>query len=222
MNSQRACEHRAEALRLLGTITVGVAHDMRNVLNAISLQVQLLQRGPGGSDPRTAEPLERVTRQLRVGLALVERVSRFGQPQSSCRMLPLQLDEIAMEAIELARLHVPPERGPRSDVRGGLHAPPTIVGVHAELVSAVLNVVLNAIDATRDGAAVEVRTGAEGNQAWLAVADHGTHESGLGLASVAACISRHGGEVRVETTPGRGTTVAIYLPISRPSALGTS
>ena len=76
MNSQREGEHRAEALRLLGTVTVGVAHDMRNVLNAVSLQVQLLQRGPCGHDARIAEPLARVTRQVRLALGLVHEGMR--------------------------------------------------------------------------------------------------------------------------------------------------
>ena len=232
MSSQRDLEHRAEALRALGRITAGVAHDMRNVLNAVSLQIQVLKRSAAGGDPRVAKSTECIARELRLGVALLERVSDFGRAEPSRGMLPLQLDQIALEALELARVHTPPANAAKSDLRGDLHAPPCIVGDHAELVTAVLNVLLNAIDATRDGAPVEVRTGTEHRRAWLAVVDHGqgmqpavkrhmfeeffttkgSHGSGLGLTSVAACMARHGGTVRVDSTLGRGTTVALFFP----------
>ncbi len=141
------------------------------------------------------------------------------------------LDSVLVDACRLARLHAPAGQGAKTEIRCEHGSPALAYGQHGELVSAVLNVLLNAIDASPPGAKITVRTGSERDRAFIEVVDEGpgippdvqTHMfdpffttkgsagTGLGLASVAECARGHRGEARVTTGP-QGTAIAIVLP----------
>ena len=113
-----------------------------------------------------------------------------------------------------------------------LGAPPLVRGRPADIVSAMVNLIVNAIEAMNGGGTIVLRTGASDNQGWVQVSDDGPgmapgvesrifepffttkgdDGTGLGLAMVYACMQRHGGTVKVDTAPGKGTTFTLSFP----------
>jgi signal transduction histidine kinase len=228
-----AGNHHAEKLRLLGTLTAGIAHDMRNVLNGLYLRLQVLERlPPVASLPEVSGTLGQMRQDLQVGIQLLERVRTFGRPDHESHAAFVDLDNVVVEACVLASSRPMTNGGASVTIERQLSEPPPIVGWRAELVTAVLNLVLNAIDVTPPGGRVIVRTSPLGEGAWVEVEDQGpgissdveshmfepffttkgSKGTGLGLCSVVECVERHGAELRVRNLPLRGASIGIFFP----------
>jgi signal transduction histidine kinase len=224
---------RAETLRLLGELTAGMAHDVRNVLNGLFLRVQLLERARGLRAGHVAETLAQMRNDVVVGVQLLERIRAFAAAANTSMFVPVDLNDALGEACDLAELHTSIGAAERVVVRREPSPSAVLVtGQRGELVSAVLNLVLNAMDATPPGGFVSVRSGQTDATGWIEVTDRGTGippeveahmfepffttkgnaGTGLGLASVAACMHRHHGEVCVRTERGRGTNIVLSFP----------
>ena len=108
---------------------------------------------------------------------------------------------------------------------------PAINGSASEIRDAVVNLIFNAVDAMPEGGTITLQTRAMGNGATIEVRDTGTgmdeqtrrrclepffstkgeHGNGLGLAMVYGMLKRHGGEIEIDSEPGRGTTMRLLL-----------
>lgn len=116
------------------------------------------------------------------------------------------------------------------DLAAPLDLPP-LVGVRDQLVQVFLNLVLNAIDATRRGGCVELSARHESRWLEVTVRDDGhgiapehvsrvfqpyfttkKHGTGLGLFVTRKLVADHGGRVEFDSQPGTGTTFRVYLP----------
>ncbi|GIF66505.1 hypothetical protein Ais01nite_45400 [Asanoa ishikariensis] len=120
------------------------------------------------------------------------------------------------------------------DIRPGL----TYVGDHDALRRAVGNLLSNAVRLSPEGGTVTVAAGSAPGWRWIAVADHGPgiaagdqgrvfdrfwrtpdtpagrdRRTGLGLAIVRQIVESHGGQAALHSTPGRGSTFALWLPL---------
>lgn len=225
-------ERKAEALRVLGTLAAGMAHDLRNVLNGMFLQVQVLERANLHDVPNVTESVARLRHDVMVGAELLDRVCAFARGGSAGRSGCVDLNDVLAEACELAELGASAPGAATGILRREPRSARAVAGQRSELVSAVLNLILNAVDATPGGGEITVRTGSTEEDAWIEVEDDGpgipediearmfepffttkgSKGTGLGLASVAACMRSHEGRVRVRTAPGRGTSIALVLP----------
>ena len=134
----------------------------------------------------------------------------------------VQLFQAQLEAPERARINCELQLDP--------HLEP--VAADAELLHrAISNLVLNAMDAMPQGGGLTLRTRGEDGKVLIEIADTGSgltpeeceriftpyytskgHGTGLGLAIVQSVVSDHGGSVRVQSEPGRGTTFVVELP----------
>jgi len=226
-----ATNRHAEKLRLLGTLTAGIAHDMRNVLNGLYLRLQVLERS-GSPQPEVIQTIGQMRQDLQVGIQLLERIRNFGRPDSGAQAAFVDLDSVVTEACMLASSRPASHSGARLVIDRQLSDPPPIVGWRGELVTAVLNLLLNAIDVTPPGGRVTVRTSPMADGAWIEVEDQGpgiapdvqehmfepffttkgAKGTGLGLCSVVECVQRHGGELRVKNLPARGASIGIFFP----------
>jgi signal transduction histidine kinase len=215
-------------------MAAGVTHDLRNILNPMSLYTQVLERSLARGDyAEAAGCIAELKQVLRYGLEVIDRLRDFSRQSTDVKMEPVDLSSAAREAARIASSRE------RADIAAGriviveeLGQPPKIQAQSAEIVSALVNLVVNAIDAMPGGGTVTLRTGERDGGAWIEVADDGpgmTPEveqhvfepffstkggagTGLGLSMVYACITRHQGTISLRTAPGRGATFTAWFP----------
>ncbi len=138
------------------------------------------------------------------------------------------------ETIEVARLD---RRGRRVRFAAHLAEPsPRAHGVKDQIVQVLLNLLLNAAEASPEGGEVRVETADENGQAVIRIADDGegissddqrrlfepffstkAHGTGLGLSICYSLVNAHGGSIRVESEPGEGAVFTVYLPLAAES-----
>jgi signal transduction histidine kinase len=222
----------AESMAVIGTLASGLAHEIRNPLNALNLNMQLLDEElPAGSSQRrmlgiTRDEIHRLERLVTDFLlyAKPRRLERSGTPAAELFAACGELLEP-----ELRR------RGARLefiDRTGG-----ELLDIDREqLQQLLINLVQNALLASREDEehpVIELVAEHQDGQVVLAVKDQGvgmeSHErdqifeaffstrrggTGLGLAVVQRIARAHGAEVEVESAPGAGTTIRVRLPRS--------
>lgn len=232
--------HHVQKLEALGRLTGGVAHDFNNLLTIVSNNLHLMRRlDPALVDNKQLAAIgravtsgERLTRQL---LAFAHRQPLQPEVVSIQDRLPALLALIA------------PTLGPRIESEADVHptTKPVLIDP-AELELAVINLAVNAKDAMPDGGrltlgarnAVPGEIDIAGEFVVLTVADTGTgidpalservfepffttkpagQGTGLGLSQVYGLCAQAGGTVRIDTAPGRGTRVNLYLPATQPA-----
>jgi signal transduction histidine kinase/ActR/RegA family two-component response regulator len=224
-----------QKLEALGRLTGGVAHDFNNLLMVISNNLHLLRR----LDPELEESKqlaaigravtsgERLTRQL---LAFARRQPLHPEVLSLQDRLPMLLALVA------------PTLGPRIEAQCMVEPDTPAAEVDtAELELAIINLAVNAKDAMPEGGSFRLsarrarpqEADMAGEFVVIGVADTGTgidadilervfepffttkphgHGTGLGLSQVYGLCTQAGGTARIESTPGRGTEVKLFLP----------
>jgi signal transduction histidine kinase len=225
---------RSGKLSAIGQMVGGVSHDLINLLNPVGLQVHALEDLIHDATPRRI--LAQMKETVALGLAMVERLRDFSRGWERAPSL-VDLDRLVHDAVQLARpraaaLHKPVR------IHEHLGHPPSVFAHADEVVAAVVNLVLNAIDAVPRGGSVTVTTEPDGVQgASIEVADDGpgiaaevecrifepffttkgAEGTGLGLTMVFETMRRHGGSVELQTELGRGTRFRLRFP-TRPPA----
>jgi signal transduction histidine kinase/CheY-like chemotaxis protein len=235
-----------ERLRALGQMASGIGHDINNALSPIALHTESLLESEPNLSPRTRESLQTIQRAMEGITATVARMREFYRPRAAeSAHVPVQLNTVALQVIDLTHARwdgMPRERGHVITVRTDLAADvPAIPGIESEIREALVNLVLNAIDAMPSGGTLTLRTkmlpaphqGANAGYVEVSVADtgigmndevrrrcmepffttKGERGSGLGLASVYGVVRRHGAEIDIRSVQGRGTTVSLIFPV---------
>jgi PAS domain S-box-containing protein len=222
---------RSEKLSALGQLAMGMAHDFTNLLQAILGHTQLIAHEP--SPERLHRGLATIEQAVRDGVETVGRIRRFARRDVDRRLEHVDLRDVVRQTIEIVR-----PRWSQSDlagmpivVRQQLGPVPGIQARAAELREALINLVLNAVDAMPNGGSLTLETRRDGDWVLLTVADSGTgippevrrrifepffttkdNGTGLGLSIVSGIISSYGGTIDVDSAPGVGTTFMIRLP----------
>jgi signal transduction histidine kinase len=229
---------RAERLAAVGTLASGLAHEVRNPLNAALLQLTVLKRRLDRPDyqPGTLEPIIAAIRHELERLdRLVDDFIAFAQPRpldlrptdvaSLCRTV---VAHIARE-IEAARVRLNLEL---PEGRPDLHADPE------RLQHVLLNLVRNALEAMPGGGELTFRLRTDPAGVEIDVADTGVgfpagapvfdaffttkpNGTGLGLSVVHRIVSDHGGTVSVRSSAG-GTCFTIALPATVTSPIAAT
>jgi GAF domain-containing protein/CheY-like chemotaxis protein len=224
---------QGERLRALGEMAGGVAHDFNNFLAIITGRAESLVAE--ASDPE-------LRRQLRVILKValdagqtVRRIGDFTRMRRARPFQPVDLRQIVEEVVEVTRSRwkdEPQARGIAYEMTLAPDATPPMAGDPSELREALTNIVFNAIDAMPEGGRLGLRTGVADDHVFCALTDTGIgmHEdvrqrifdpffttkgergTGLGLSVVYGIVTRHGGEVQVQSAPGRGSTFTLRFP----------
>ncbi len=219
---------QAQRMEAVGQLAGGIAHDFNNLLAAITSTVELVAEDV--TDPRTQEDLDEIKNAARRGAALTRRLLSFSRRDVEAREI-LDLNQTIEDVEPLLR------RSVTEDVTLDLDLQPgsiPVLGDAGEIEQILLNLVVNARDAGdgRDDG-ITVSTSVSERWARLSVHDTGTGMTpevinrafepffstkaksggtGLGLAIVYGIVTRMGGEVHIDSEPGRGTTVTVSVP----------
>lgn len=230
---------RQERLAALGHLAAGVAHEVRNPLNAIGMGIQRLQ---GEFSP--VEGAEAFRHLCTVIRGEVARLNAIVQDFLQLARLPaLQREPIAVATLLREVAALMKAEAQAHAVHLTLQVPeglPTLIADPQQLKQALINLLLNAIQATPPGGAVQVTAAAEAEVLRIAVIDAGSgiapdmlerifdpyfttkpQGTGLGLPIALRIIEAHGGTLDVTSTLGRGTTVEVCLPVTAPGTEAT-
>jgi PAS domain S-box-containing protein len=221
----------SERLSALTRITAGVAHEVKNPLNSMRLWLENLKENlPPGNDLSTQavrvldSEIDRLDRVVKRFLDFTKPVEMRVEEVSLAPLLN-HIMEVAQPQIDRAKLKV--------DLRIADDVPP-VRGDSELLRQAVLNLVLNAVQAMPEGGRLTVSLERHGDLAQVIVADTGKgipqeHRSrifqlffttrkggsGLGLATTFRIVQLHNGSIDFVSEPGQGTAFRIELPIAR-------
>lgn len=231
---------RSERLMVQGEMASGVAHDINNILALIAARADLLslQRLPS----QALEAVEAIRQAVDDGVAVVRRMTEFARKQRSQELALLDVNGVVKDALEMTRPRWQSSRsseGPRVRVRFEPGQVPRVMGVASELREVMVNLVMNALDATSPGGEVMIETLQEGAWAVICVADtgcgmsedvrqhifepffttKGERGSGLGLWVSHSIVARHGGDIQVHSEEGRGSSFRVRLPSTSPVAM---
>lgn len=226
--ARRAVQARDEVLGI-------VAHDLRNPLASVLLQVRLLRRPRGEPERRSQDAVERIYRSgLRMNRLIEDLldVARLEAGRFSIERRRIPARELVHEAVEGQRA-----MAAQSSVDLNLEAAPElpdIAGDRERLLRVLQNLIDNAVKFSAAGDRVTIGAAPGRGDVVFWVADTGpgipAHQivhifdrfwqgkqtdrrgTGLGLAIVKGIVEAHGGRVWVESTPGEGSTFSFTIP----------
>lgn len=216
-------ELRAGATQAVRDLASGVAHEIGNPLNALALNLQLLERDPGDRDAikicrdqvkrldgilkgflqalKPSRPnLRRGSAAAPVNACLTELKAQFEERRISVTLdIPSTLPPVAIDEVQMQQVY--------------------------------FNLLKNALEAMHDGGAIAITVGSDDESVVVAFKDDGEgmttdqlthlfepyrtskeHGTGLGLMISSRIVRDHGGTIDVESAPGTGTTFTIRLP----------
>lgn len=223
---------QAERLAELGTLTGGLAHEIKNPLSTVQLNLQLLQEDLTPENPaytrivNRLKTCERETSRLR---DILDDFLRYAGKMELDRK-PVELNAMCEDLVDF---FLPQAQLQRVQLR--LKQAPEPVTVQADeklLKQAVLNLVLNGVQAMPQGGEMILSVSRRDGEAVIEVIDTGLGISaeavgkifdayystkkggtGLGLAMTKRIIAEHGGAITVNSEPGKGSDFALHLPM---------
>jgi PAS domain S-box-containing protein len=231
---------RASQLSFVGELAAGLAHEIKNPLAGIQGAVDILIRRRETNDPER-ETLEGVRQAVERIDGTVRTLLNRARPRAVA-VTPRSLTEVTRRAVNLAGSQLASAGSPNRRVTIEFEAPTDPLSVPidaAQIEDAVLNLIINAIEATHGQGRIVVRVGRNESAdpdsqktAIIEVSDDGqginaadiphifnpfytttAGGTGLGLPAVRRIARAHGGRVEVDSTPGRGSTFTIHLPL---------
>ncbi|WP_022834568.1 hybrid sensor histidine kinase/response regulator [Salisaeta longa] len=234
MNNQTT-RHRMEAL---GRMTMGVAHDLNNLLSGLLGHIELLGERVPKDAPDMASALQTIDRAASDGAALINKLQRYIRQDTEVHFAPVDLPELVEDCIKLTQPYwrnEPRRQGIRIDVVREFEPVPPVQGAATELREVFVNLILNAVQAMPAGGVLTFRTWHDpASGVNVSVEDTGTgmpekvqqrifdplfttkgdQGTGMGLAASYGIVREHQAAIEVDSTEGEGSTFTITFPSS--------
>jgi len=229
-----------ERLRVLGQMASGIAHDINNAISPIALYTESLLENEPGLSVRARDYLGTIQHAIEDVAQTVSRMKEFyRQPEPLLTLLPVQLNQLIQQVIDLSRARwndIPQQRGIVITMNTELASElPAILGVESEIREALVNLIFNAVDAMPEGGKLTLRTKLSGRSGQVSVevcdtgigmseetrrrcfepffTTKGERGTGLGLAMVHGIARRNNSDIEIESALGGGTTVRLVFPV---------
>jgi len=231
--SERSLHDEIEISRQMsasGRTTRGVAHEVKNPINAIVLHLQLLQTKLQQIDPDTRRHMDIIGNEIHRLDRVVQILVDFTRPRD------LHLEEIDLRRLleDVIMLATPEAEQHGVTVKRALGAAPLSVKVDLDVMKqAILNVVLNGMQAMSHGGTLAISARHDEDSVITEIRDQGAgipHDlqekifelyfttkkggSGIGLAQTYQALQWHYGSIDFETVEGQGTTFRLRLPVA--------
>jgi len=219
----------------VGTLTAGVAHELNNPLNNITLTAHMLLEDYNSlSDEERKEMIADVVGEAKRSKNIISNLLDFAR-ESGSQLEPLDLKHLLNDTINLAANQIK-----LSGIKTEFQATDNLPRVHGDsqqLRQVFLNLILNAIDASKKGDKIQVLVlpADEPNYVAVKVIDFGSgipdhilgsvfdpffttkgkgKGTGLGLSVSQGIVAKHGGRIRVTSREGEGSTFTVTLPVT--------
>ena len=222
---------QAERLAEIGSLTGGLAHEIKNPLSTVQLNLQLLQEDLTPDNPaysRITNRLGVVQRETSRLRDILEDFLRYGGRIELDRK-PVDLNQLLEELVDF---FTPQAQLSRVQLRLKRSPSPVIANVDVKLIKqAVLNLMINALQAMPSGGELILSVSNQAGRVIIDIIDTGSGippdvlskiflayyttkrgGTGIGLAMTKRIIEEHGGVITVQSAPGKGTDFTITLP----------
>ena len=210
-------------LAAISRLTGGVAHEIKNPLNAMALHLEVLKSKLGPEDPE----IDVISKEIRRLDHVVKTFLNFNKPVE-LQTKPLDLSALAVELVDLIG---PEARMNKIQVETSLAKPKWINGDSDLLKQALLNLVVNALEAMGEGGTLTIGTSDADGECQVEITDTGPgippeiHDkvfnlyfstkksgSGIGLAMTFRVVQLHSGTIDLSSQSGGGTSFRLRFP----------
>lgn len=223
----KSAEH-LDRLAVLGEIAAGIGHELNTPLGNILGFAQFIENS--SKEPQIVQDAKKIVKSTLYTREIVRKLMYFSSKMPQ-QLVPTSVNDLAKDAAELIK-------SAASKAKVGLRiiqdpTNPTAKLDHLQITQSVVNLLMNALHASKPGSEVELKIQANHAHVFITVADQGsgiplelqdkifepfftTKEtgkgSGLGLSLVHGIISSHGGQILLSSLPGQGSTFNIKIP----------
>ena len=227
----------SEKMKSLGELASGVAHNLSNLLSTILGRTQLLKTKL--KDQEHIKNLEFIEKAVKDASRIVSRIREFARPRTHVNLLPIDVVPVIEDALEITKSKWKSEaeaKGIKYEIIKDYADDRYLAVTNAsELREALVNIILNALDAMPEGGKLTVGVkNSNENKVAIYIQDtgigmdaetmskifdpffttKGSAGTGLGLSIVYEIVKSHGGEITVESEPGEGSKFTIFLKAS--------
>jgi len=237
-NSRQDKNGHLKEIEELSKLTGELAHEIKNPLSTIKINLKLISEELEGSNSAAPDrrQLARALRKIGVVQKETDRLEQIldGFLRYIGRT-ELQLASVDLNALvgDMVDFYSPQAHSHSITIRQGLFGKPLVCKIDADMLKrAILNLFINAVQATSDGGELIIRTYRQQANAIIEISDTGCgiaadklasifdayyssrpQGSGLGLATTKKIVEAHNGKITVNSTQGKGTSFTIKLPI---------
>lgn len=218
---------QAEKLATLGYLSAGMAHEIRNPLNSITLFVQLIKSGP--EEPEKLEYIDKILKEIdRIDSILRKLLDASKRPRYEIR--DVRVDQVIDGILDIFKPQIEVKR---VTVERRYHRiPPAIPADASEIEQIFTNLFLNALHEMPENGTLGVELDHDDHEITIRVSDTGpgipaenlpnifdpffttkSSGTGMGLAVVLRIVKTYKGKIEVEKTGATGTTFRVRLPL---------
>ncbi len=235
---------QSEKLKSLGTVTAGVSHDFNNILAVISGNIQLLE-GRNIDNKELTNTISTIERAVKDGAEITRRMLKFTSSEKDTTGFVLyDINELIKQAIDFTAprwRNMAQAKGKNYHIEtDGTEKVCSILCNPSEIREALVNIINNSLDAMPDGGCISFSTWSKMDKVFMSISDNGVGMAddikkkvfdpffttkgvggtGLGMSMTYGIISKHDGEIKLDSKKGKGTTYTLHFPI--PAKAGNS
>jgi len=226
---------KSHKLRAVGTLTAGIAHELNNPINNITLTSALLEEDYDTlDDEERLDMIQDLSTQAERATRIVRNLLDFAR-ESEIESELMDVGKLMVETLQLTSNQIKLKKA-KVEFKVSKNLPP-IHGDKQHLSQVFLNLILNALDAMQSRGNLEIGVDNSDEPGYLEVkvkdngagipdhiltnifdpfftTKHREKGTGLGLSVSLGIVKKHGGDILVETKVGAGTTFTVLLPIT--------